>query len=98
MFVYSPVLLNSVVEMEQEEEPPVLPVGSGSRSEPEASGGVVNVRVDEAWHVSSMPEEKQYFSQDVSAKQLCFCVRDCIGSHHFPPYTIPCRNPCLRLL
>lgn len=52
---------------EQKQEPPVLPVGSASASPPEASGGVVNVRVDEAWHVSNMPEEKQYFSQDVSS-------------------------------
>lgn len=51
---------------QQKEEPPVLPVGSSS-AEPEASGGVFSVKVDEAWHVSSMPEEKQYFSQDVSA-------------------------------
>lgn len=51
---------------EQKEEPPVLPVGSSSGAS-EASGGVVNVRVDDVWHVSTMPEEKQYFSQDVSA-------------------------------
>jgi hypothetical protein len=52
---------------EEREEPPVLPTSS----EPEASGGVVNVRVDEAWHVSSLPEEKQYFSQDVSCVGVC---------------------------
>lgn len=51
---------------EQKQEPPVLPVGSATDSSG-ASGGDpgVHVRVDEAWHVSNMPEERQYFSQDV---------------------------------
>lgn len=50
---------------EQKQEPPVLPVGSDTASSEASGGGVVNVRVDEAWHVSNMPEDKQYFSQDV---------------------------------
>lgn len=51
---------------EQKEEPPVLPVASGTSSaSAEASGGV-NIKVDQDWQVSCMPEEKQYFSQDVS--------------------------------
>ena len=54
---------------QQKQEPPVLPTGaSPSGSSDEATGGgVVNVKIDESWHVSSMPEEKQYFSQDVSS-------------------------------
>ena len=50
---------------QETQDPPVLPVDS-SASPGEAGGGVVNVRVDEAWHVSTLSEEKQYFSQDVS--------------------------------
>lgn len=48
---------------EQKQEAPVLPVVSGTSS-PEATG--VSVKVDQDWQVSHMPEEKQYFSQDVS--------------------------------
>lgn len=53
---------------EKQDSPPVLPVegsGEASGSSSEASGGVVHVRVDDAWHVSCLPEQKQYFSQDV---------------------------------
>lgn len=45
---------------ETKQEPPILPIGAES-SEPG-----VNIRVNESWQVSVMPEEKQYFSQDVS--------------------------------
>ena len=48
---------------EERQEPPVLPVSSGSGAAVEPG---VTIAVDEAWQVSSMPEEKQYFSQDVS--------------------------------
>lgn len=48
--------------VEGKQEPPVLPVSSGGA---EVEPGV-NIKVDEAWQVSCMPEEKQYFSQDVS--------------------------------
>lgn len=44
---------------EGKREPPVLPVGDSA----ETTG--VNIRVDESWQVSNMPEAKQYFSQDV---------------------------------
>ena len=50
---------------ERKQEPPVLPVASGGAGSDEASGGV-NIKVDQDWQVSCMPEEKQYFSQDVS--------------------------------
>ena len=46
---------------------PVLPVSSGGA---EIEPGV-NIKVDEAWQISCMPEEKQYFSQDVSFPLLC---------------------------
>lgn len=45
---------------EGKQDPPVLPVGSG-----EVDPGI-SIRVNEEWQVSSMPEEKQYFSLDVS--------------------------------
>ena len=49
--------------MGEKQEPPVLPVStSGAVVEPG-----VSIRVDDGWQVSSMPEEKQYFSQDVSS-------------------------------
>lgn len=48
---------------QESQDPPVLPVDSSEGGE-----GVVNVRVDEAWHVSTLPEERQYFSQDVKTK------------------------------
>ncbi len=48
--------------VEEQQEPPVLPITtSGTVVEPG-----VSIRVDEGWQVSSMPEVKQYFSQDVS--------------------------------
>jgi len=46
-----------------------VPEVSGDKSEMAVSGdtGGVSVRVvDENWQVSTMPEEKQYFSLDVS--------------------------------
>ncbi len=48
--------------MDEREGAPVLQVESDqSTAEPG-----VTVRVDENWQISSMPEEKQFFSQDVS--------------------------------
>ena len=79
---------------EQKEEPPVLPVGSSSGgAEAEASGGVVNVRVDEVWHVSTMPEVKQYFSQDVSTFSRYF-VTGITEDHNF---FLHLRKICLKL-
>ena len=49
---------------EEKQEPPVLPVASGGDSGATEAG--VKVRVDQDWQISHMPEEKQYFSQDVS--------------------------------
>ena len=53
------------MEEGKEQGPPVIPVSTGATaSEPSAAG--VHVEVDESWHVSRMPEEKQYFALDVS--------------------------------